>query len=217
MSGLGVIAIFAKPPRPGMVKTRLAATLGPERAAALAAAFLEDTLSLAASMPGAQVVVASTEDDRAALNLADTVPLWLQGAGDLGARQERICIRALDAGAPWVVAIGADSPGLPATRLHEAMAALAHGQAVLGPADDGGYYLLGLCACPKGLLAGLPWSSAETAARTRARLVTHGMTPRELAPWFDVDEPADLQRLRGLLATQEILAPATAALLGSAG
>lgn len=213
MSARGVIAVFAKPPRPGEVKTRLAATLGAAPAAELAAAFLHDTLALVRGEARATVVLASTEHDRAALQLPPEVPLWLQGEGDLGARQERICARALAGGAPWVLAVGADSPGMPAALLGQAIDALTSGRAVLGPADDGGYVLLGLRACPAGLLAGLPWSSPHTARETLARLASRGLPAAVLAPWFDIDQPEDLARLRGLLQRGEIHAPATARVL----
>jgi rSAM/selenodomain-associated transferase 1 len=201
-----VICIFAKPQVAGRVKTRLAAALGPERAAALARAFLEDTIASMRALPWAQVALASTEP------VSSDLPVLLQGDGDLGQRIERVLRAALEL-APCAIAIGADAPALPPRLLDAARAALDHADAVIGPADDGGFYLLGLRACPEGLLADLPWSAPDTCVRTAERLRAHGLRLEVLAPWFDVDRPEDLDRLRELIRNSEIVAPSTARLL----
>jgi rSAM/selenodomain-associated transferase 1 len=201
-----VICIFAKPPVPGQVKTRLAVALGPERAAALARAFLDDTIAAVRRLPRAQVALASTEP------VPGDVPVLLQGEGDLGERIERVLRAALEL-APFAIAIGADAPGLPPGLLEAARAALERADAVIGPADDGGFYLPGLRSCPKGLLADLPWSAPDTFVRTAERLRAHGLRLEVLEPWFDVDRPEDLDRLRDLIRNSEIDAPATARLL----
>jgi glycosyltransferase A (GT-A) superfamily protein (DUF2064 family) len=85
--------------------------------------------------------------------------------------------------------------------------------AVLGPTTDGGFYTLGLRACPVGLLAGLPWSSPSTFAATRERLFEAGFTIDVLPAYFDVDRPEDLGRLRAGLAAGTIHAPNTARFL----
>jgi len=205
------VCVFARPPVPGQVKTRLAQTIGDHRAAALAAAFLVDTLALVASLPWARPVIASTGPMPDGLVPGATV--WPQGDGTLDERLERIFRRALAEVPTGAIALGADSPGLPRGLLDDAHARLRAGDAVLGPADDGGFYLLGLRRCPSGLLAGVPWSSAETCAATERRLVQHTMTVARLLPWFDVDHVEDLTRLRGILAADRSRAPATAALL----
>lgn len=216
------IAVFAKPPVPGEVKTRLAAELGAARAAALAAAFVADTWALARSIEGARAVIASTGALPDAL--VPGAAVWPQGEGTLDARIERIVMRAIAGGdsgdatgggatVVGAIAIGADSPGLPRAFLDEAVAHVAAGRAVIGPADDGGFYLLGLPRCPAGLLAGIPWSDAATCAATRARLAAHALDPHVLPPWFDVDRASDLARLHALLRVDPSRAPATAALL----
>lgn len=201
-----MICIFAKPPVAGRVKTRLAAALGPERAADFARAFLDDTIAAVQALPWAQAALASTEPVPCAL------PVILQGEGDLGERIERVLRAALGL-APLALAIGADAPALPARLLEAARDALERADAVIGPADDGGFYLLGLRACPEGLLAGLPWSAPDTFARTAGRLRAHGLRLAVLEPWFDADRPEDLDRLRALLRSGKIVAPATARLL----
>ena len=206
------VCIFAKAPRAGAVKTRLAATIGAEAAAALARAFLQDALALALRLTSARVVLVLAGDPASLPALPAGVDLWPQGDGDLGARLERNLRRAL-AESPRALAIGTDSPGLPPAMLEDAVSSLAAHDAVVGPADDGGFYLLGLRACPRGLLAGLPWSAADTRERTLARLQERALSVDLLAPWFDVDVAADLERLRGLLRDGVIRAPATARLL----
>jgi hypothetical protein len=201
-----VICVFAKPPVAGEVKTRLAATLGADRAAALARAFLEDTLEAVQSVPWAEVALATTAPFPA------TAPTVLQGTGDLGARIERVLRAALER-APIAIAIGADAPALPRRLLEAARLALAEADAVLGPAADGGFYLLGLRRCPQGLLAGLPWSASDTCARTLAQLRAAGLRTVLVEEWFDIDRPEDLDRLRSALMAGEIVAPRTAALL----
>ncbi len=135
---------------------------------------------------------------------------WPQAEGDLGARLENALGRALGGGAAAAIAIGTDSPGLPAERLDAARTALDDADAVLGPAADGGFYLIGLRSCPVGLLADLPWSSGETFDRTRERLIARGLRVEVLPAWFDVDQPEDLESLRSRLDRGELVAPATA-------
>ncbi|MCA9599782.1 MAG: TIGR04282 family arsenosugar biosynthesis glycosyltransferase [Myxococcales bacterium] len=186
-----MILVFAKEPAPGTVKTRLAQRIGPERAAELAVAFLRDTWELVASMPGLSPVLV--------LDGATPFPaeVWPQGDGDLGARMERALRRGIEA-AGFAIAIGTDLPGLPAARLRQAADALQSGRAasVLGPAEDGGFYLIGLSRCPPGALSGLPWSTPSTCEATEARLTELGMPPLRLEQWFDVDEAKDLERVR---------------------
>ena len=129
-----LICVLAKPPEAGRVKTRLAATLGAEGAAALASCFLADTLAGLAGLDWAQVIVASTGP-----LAAGDHEIWPQGEGDLGARLERVLRRALTL-APCALAIGADSPGRPASLFAAAWAALRDADAVLGPAEDGGLH-----------------------------------------------------------------------------
>ncbi|MEZ4363071.1 MAG: TIGR04283 family arsenosugar biosynthesis glycosyltransferase [Kofleriaceae bacterium] len=213
----GRLCVVAKAPRAGEVKTRLAAALGATEAAALARAFLLDTCAAARALPWADVEVALSGEVEPALAEELAVELTAQGGGDLGARLERV-LRAALARAPVALAIGADSPGLPPRLLDDAHRALADGaDAVLGPADDGGFYALGLRRCPPGLLAELPWSQPDTFTRTHQRLVERGLRVAVLEPWFDVDHPADLERLRALLLDGAVRAPRTHRALGGGG
>ena len=208
MTERGAICIFAKPPELGRVKTRLAPALGEHGAAELARAFLVDTCSTARALPWASSIIATTGAFDEALAAELALPEWPQGEGDLGARLETVLRRAL-AAHPIALAIGADSPGLPPQLLDDARDALASADAAIGPTEDGGFYVLALRRCPDGLLSDLPWSRTDTFARTLERLLSRGLSVRVLAPWFDVDRPDDLVRLRALLERGEIVAPAT--------
>jgi len=207
------VCVFAKAPRPGVVKTRLAEAIGADQAAELATAFLADTWAAVARLPWARPIAAL--DAASAPGLPATTgraEIWLQGRGDLGARIERVLRRALRA-LPFAIALGADTPGLPRRLLERARAELRRSDAVLGPARDGGFYLLGLRRCPPGLLRGLTWSRADTFERTRDRLQERGLTVSLLPGWFDIDRPADLTRMRALLDAGEIRAASTARVL----
>lgn len=127
---------------------------------------------------------------------------------------ERIARAALDR-TELVILIGADSPGLPPWLLEQARTALTQVDAVLGPSDDGGFYLLGLRRCPEGLLCELPWSAPTTCAATRARLEACGLSTCTIDGWFDVDLPEDLERLRSYLDQDLVRAPHTASVLRS--
>jgi uncharacterized protein len=204
----GSICVFAKPPVPGRVKTRLIPILGSRGAAELAAVFLEDTWTAVSALSWAEPVLASTETAKRNVFPA-RAEVWLQGEGDLGARIEQILRRALT-DHPFAIAIGADSPGLPLKFLEQARAALARFDAVIGPSEDGGFYLLGLRTCPEGLLSGIPWSAPTTCLETIAKLEAAGLAVYVLDDWFDVDTPEDLEKLNALLTARQIEAPRTA-------
>ena len=204
------VCIFAKPPVARQVKTRLAAGVGAQQAAELAAAFLADTWASVQRLPWARVIVAST--GMLPEVLVPGASVWPQGEGPLGARLERVLRRALR-DAPAAIALGADSPALPVALLEAAREELMRGESVIGPAEDGGFYLLGVTAFPPGLLAGVPWSAANTCAATVERMAAQGLAPTVLPPWFDVDDADDLRRLRALLANEPERAPRTAAAL----
>ncbi len=202
------VCVFAKEPRPGLVKTRLIPALGAHGAAALAAAFLADTLACVATLPFARLVIAYDGEDAAA-RFDPAVQVWPQGDGDLGDRMERALARAL-ADTPLAILIGSDLPGLPASVVGEARRRLLDDADVaIGPAADGGYYLIGLRRCPTGLLSGLPWSVAETRARSEERFSALGLRVAHVPRWFDVDCPPDIEGLRQRIARGLVAGPAT--------
>ena len=181
------IAMFARYPTPGAAKTRLIPTLGPDGAAALHHKLVELTLG-AVRASGLPFEVRTTGAPPEAFVdwLGDDVPLVPQGDGDLGARLARV-------GAPMLL-IGSDCPDLRAAHLVAAAKALETAPAVLGPAGDGGYWLLGLARTMPQCFDAMPWGTADVAAQTRARLAGLGAHPIELETLHDCDRPEDLAR-----------------------
>ncbi len=189
---------MAKAPRPGLAKTRLAAALGDEGAARLAERMLRHAVRQAvrAGIGPVELRITPDADHPAfeALVREHGIALALQGDGDLGARMEHALAQGL-AHAPAAVVIGTDAPALDAALLRAAARALATHEAVLVPALDGGFVLLGLTRCPPGLLAGMQWSHARVLHDTRARLALAGLRVAELPALADIDSPDDLQHL----------------------
>lgn len=203
------VLVVAKAPVPGRVKTRLAATVGDDAAARLAGAALLDTLAAAAAAVGpARCVLAldgSFEDPAVVggAGLAAAADGWRvvpQGPGGLGVRLARA---HADCGPGPVVQVGMDTPQVGADDLRAVAAALADADAVLGPAPDGGWWVLGVrdpaIARP---LADVPMSTPTTGADTRAALVAAGHRVVPAAELADVDTAADA-------AAVAALAPAT--------
>jgi rSAM/selenodomain-associated transferase 1 len=186
------IVIFAKEPVPGRVKTRLIPELGADGAARLAAGMLERTVEEALAT-GLGVELCGEPD--AAAWFDGNVAKTAQGGGDLGQRLARAANRVL-AHEPLLL-IGADCPSLDRRRLGAAADSLAAHDAVIHPAEDGGYVLLGLARFDRSLFEGIAWSTATVGADTIARIEALGWTLDVRATLADVDEPADL-RLTGL-------------------
>lgn len=214
MAPLPCVAVMAKRPEPGRVKTRLAADLGEEVAARLSEAFLRDTLRTMRSQANAErclyVAPAGSEVWFAALD--PDAQLVVQPELDFGARVAAGFGALFDAGLGPVVFVGADMPHLAPELLDEAFDALTRTDVVLGPCEDGGYYLIGLAAERPRLLDGVRWSTAHTLADTVARAQAHRLSVHLTPESFDVDELADLRRL-ARLPDLEGRCPATAAAL----
>ena len=187
-----VVTLFAKYPRAGEVNTRLIPALGPERAAALHRRLTERTLETArASGLPVEVRFAGASREDFAAWLGD-LSLVKQGEGDLGARLARV-------EAPAIL-LGADVPDLRAAHLRSAAEALAEVPVAIGPAQDGGYYLLGFRGPVGFLFADMAWGTGEVLAETRRRLEERGTAYRLLETLSDCDRPEDLSRWPELLA-----------------
>lgn len=189
---------MARAPAPGQAKTRLALVIGGDQAAALAARMLECTLETARLAAVGTIELCVTPDTRhpAVRAAAERTGAALsdQGEGDLGERMARIARRVLAAGdAPLVV--GTDCPSLSAGHLQQAAQALQRHDAVLQPAFDGGYVLIGLRRFDLRLFEGVPWSTAAVMATTRERLRELGWSWREAETLHDIDRAADLIHL----------------------
>jgi rSAM/selenodomain-associated transferase 1 len=193
------VALFAKAPVAGRVKTRLVPPLTPEEAARVARALLVATLeTLVATLPVRWVLFldGTADEELRALVTARGLTLRPQGEGDLGARLGA-AFRALRAeGAARVIAVGADGPTLPPRLLGEAIDALLECDLVLGPTEDGGYYLVGTATSGDEIFRDIPWSTGSVLSTTLARAAESGRSVRLLPAWYDVDSVEDLRRLR---------------------
>jgi rSAM/selenodomain-associated transferase 1 len=194
------LGLFAKWPAPGGAKTRLApddATFGVR----VARAFLLDALTRFASVDARRVLACAppeAEADFAAL-AGGRFALVAQAAGDLGHRLCSFFTQEFAAGAAAVVVVGTDSPTLPVVFVEQAFAALERADVVLGPAADGGYYLLGCRRLPP-VFEGIAWGGSRVLAETVARLSDLAWRLAVLPPWYDVDTPADWAMLCGHVA-----------------
>ncbi len=210
------IGVMARAPVPGRCKTRLAKAIGDEPAADLYRAMLLDTLERYATLPcDRHVLLATPEDDGAAALHALAPEPWVvveQVGATLG---ERLIHAAETLGPGPLVLTGSDSPTTSLPAIAKALPTLTRPRHVLlGPADDGGYYLIGL-SCPEPrVFEDIPWSTDQVFARTRIRCEELGLSVSELPSCFDVDEPADVERLRRQLEEAPSLAPRTARAFG---
>lgn len=214
MSARVALAIMARYPAAGTVKTRLARAIGVERACTLYRAFLHD---LDERFTGGRRVVIwafhPPDSDFAACVSAGACRLPQSGDG-LGERMLNCFRRLCTDGFEKVILIGTDAPHLRDQWLDEAEAALDDADVVLGPTDDGGYYLVAMRQ-PHDIFSGIAMSTARVLADTVAKARSAGLTVRLLARTFDIDEAEDLTRLRALLEDDRVQPPLphTAALL----
>jgi rSAM/selenodomain-associated transferase 1 len=201
--------IFAKYPTASTVKTRMTPPLPGEEAAELHEACLRMVCENVASVGTLEMKLIVTPDDRTT-QLARRVGLhegdaWPQGDGDLGDRLNRAVVRAFDSDVRSVLLLGADSPTLSAEKIHEAIDALEEHQAVLGPCEDGGYYLLGLSAPTPALLTRIDWGSDSVTDQTRQRADEAGIDLHQLSTWYDLDRFEDIARARRDLSNMDLL------------
>jgi uncharacterized protein len=189
MSDTPVLVLFAKYPVPGFAKTRLIPALGAEGAARVHRHLTQRTVAtLLASGAPVEVRYAGATESAMSDWLGDDVALARQVEGGL---TERL----IDASraAPHIF-FGADTPDLGVETVHLAIAALADHDVVIGPADDGGYYLIGMQVAQPGLLTDMPWSTDRVYPETVARCATLGLSVATLPMLADCDRPEDLVR-----------------------
>ena len=197
--GKKVLLYFVKYPEPGRVKTRLATVLGDETAARVYRRLAETNLKALDPLreAGVHIVVAYDPPD-----LQPQVKSWLSGDYDylpqrgngLGERLASAFGSAFEAGAENVVAVGSDTLGLRAEIIRQSYDALSHGDLVLGPAKDGGYYLIGLTGYVPGLFRDIPWSTSGVLDATLARAREHGLRCHLLQELEDLDEISNMRR-----------------------
>ncbi len=206
LSSKGRLLVFARAPVPGQAKTRLVPRLGEEGAARLHRHLVEDTLGRlgAADIPielwcAPDIVHPFFAECRARFD----VELRSQQGEGLGERMAH-ALKSVLAGHSWAVIIGTDCPELSTADLQQALAWLEAGSdAVLGPAVDGGYYLLALRRFSPHLFEGIAWGGDRVLAQTRGRLQALGWQWRELAERHDLDRPEDLGHFPHLLTILE--------------
>lgn len=211
-NGICAIAVMAKAPQAGRAKTRLCPPLEPRQAAALSAAFLRDTTEnlrqaereapiarYAAYAPiGTEYTLREHLASGTRLILADGRLPTIRGVTGLGRCLLHAVIGMLAEGHDAACVLSSDVPTLPTHYLVQAaLASLAPprsaaGRIVLGPSEDGGYYLLGMTAPHASLFTDIAWSTSSVADATRARAQALGLDVFELEPWYDVDEVASL-------------------------
>jgi len=198
------LAIFAKAPLPGQVKTRLCPPLTPDEAATLHGSFVLDTLERTktaasklnlgfhrylACAPAASLVFFQIMEERHGVTLLDQV------GDNLGARMSHTCDVLFAKGYRRVVIVGTDVPSLPLEHYKQTFTLLDAHDVVLGPALDGGYYLLGLTRAVPDLFTDIPWSTDQVLARTKEQAAKLGLSTGLLPAWRDVDTIDDLVAL----------------------
>lgn len=197
--------MFAKFWASGEVKTRLAAAIGAEQAARLHQIFVQTLLERFGRTADRRTVVyapAGRAKSFAAL-AGDGWGLAAQAEGDLGQRMRSWFEVAFASGASRAVLIGSDSPTLPEPYVASAFQLLDDHDVVLGPAVDGGYYLVGAARPAPPIFEDMPWSQPSVWDETVARLAAAGWSCAALPRWYDVDEWDDLLRLRAELAAAD--------------
>lgn len=193
------VLVFAKAPVPGAVKTRLQDVLGPGGAAVLAARMARQTLRTVTAAGLASVTLCCAPDIHheffTLCRRLHGVALRPQASGDLGLRMHEALAAAL-AEHDGAILVGTDIPGMTTEDLLTAARELEGGaDAVLGPARDGGYWLIGVRRVDRAIFDGVSWSTSGVLAETRARMVALGWRVAEIATRWDVDRPEDLRAL----------------------
>jgi rSAM/selenodomain-associated transferase 1 len=199
-----VLGLFAKEPRPGQVKTRLASETSAEWAARVASALLLDTVERLARIEAVRVLAFTPPTtERYFANIAKgRFRLTPQGEGELGQRMATFFFEQFQADAATVVLLGTDSPTLPIPFIVQAFEELEGADIVIGPATDGGYYLIGLARSMPDLFQHISWSTSLVLADTIAVLQDHECRLALLPPWYDVDTLDDWRMLKGHVRAQ---------------
>jgi len=199
------LIIFARQPVPGRVKTRLAGAVGAPAAAELYSAMLADVLEQAAALPGIRPLLFWDCDGTGTPHRPDVPAMesFEQRGADLGLRMADAFGRAFGLGCEVCCVIGSDSPDLPPKYIRQAFALLESGETdvVFGPAEDGGYYLVGMKEIHPHLFADIAWSTPAVLATSLERARGLGLRTSLLEPWYDIDTLDDLARLLGTSAT----------------
>ena len=197
------LLVVSKRPEPGKTKTRLTPLLSAERAAQLYECLLRDTLDIARRVPNVRrwIAYAPVEETTYFQELAPDFSLVPQVGHNLGERLDHALTHVLGNGAAQAVIMDSDSPTLPADYVTRAFVELEHSDVVLGPCEDGGYYLIGLTRPQPRLLRGVKMSTPHVLHDTLEIAEREGLRTVLLPSWYDVDTPDELARLEIELAS----------------
>ncbi len=198
------LGMFAKYWQTGKVKTRLGEKLGMQTAATIHQAFVTTLAKRFAQVADARVIAVSPVEqlDEFRPIAAAGWQLVPQAAGDLGERMRHFFETSLQQH-QRVVLIGSDSPTLPAEYLHQAFEALTNHPVVLGPAEDGGYYLIGMRTSVADIFTGIEWGEGEVLQHTLKKLQQQDCDYHLLPEWYDIDHLEDFVRLKDELKSAE--------------
>jgi rSAM/selenodomain-associated transferase 1 len=197
--------LFAKKPEEGSVKTRLQPEFSPVESVELYTNFAKDCIENLARASIDRRLIAYTPSDaeetlRGLNNSLTSFEYYSQGSGNLGLRLERVFNFVFSKGGERVVALGTDAPTLPTDYINLAFDLLGSNDVVLGPAVDGGYYLIGSRVDVGNLFRDIPWGTEHVFEQTIDRL--KGTSFSLLPPWYDIDRPRDVKfliaHLRGM-------------------
>src|SRR6266545_1777999 len=201
------VAIMAKAPRAGEVKTRLCPPLSLADAAELYRRFLLDKIEQVRALSMASLAIAYTPAEARAFfeEVAPGFVLIPQRGADLGDRLANSLGALLDTGYRGALAIDSDTPTLPLGFLQQALDLITTPEidVVLGPTEDGGYYLIGLRTVHHELFETMAWSTSQVLPETIRRADAKGLRVACLPPWYDIDTPDDLARLQAELAASD--------------
>jgi rSAM/selenodomain-associated transferase 1 len=207
-----LLVIMAKAPRPGKVKTRLTPDLSPETVTAFYRCLLDDTLALARSLGDVEVAIMCPESDVNELSqlAGNDVSVVAQEGAGLAAGLTSVFSHFADGRQRRTIAFNSDSPHLPRSVLEDAFATLAEHDVVVGPTDDGGYYLVGAKASHPALFASDGMGTSTALERLLSNARTLGLSVGFSTPFYDIDVANDLSRLAAELRLTPTRAPRTA-------
>ena len=212
----GAVVVMAKAPREGFVKTRLTGAYRPCDVVQLSECMLRDTLALVQPLRPVHVAVMCPSED-----VADIAARLLAGIEVVGQRGRGLAAALVSAfecfvpGFRRVIALDSDSPHLPLAILQSAFELLETNEVVVGPTEDGGYYLVGASAMHPRLFDAAPLGTDNARGALLGNARALGLSVAFTEAWYDVDMPADLRRLAAELRIEPARAPRTAALLAS--
>jgi len=187
--------LFAKSPRAGFVKTRLTARTSAQEAAEFHRLCLIEAWNKLSSVAAAELFLYCDIHDPKMERMAAKDRFRLQSGADLGEKMRHCLEELLAERHGKVLIVGSDSPTLPIEHITSAIEALEIADVVLGPCEDGGFYLIGARKADSRMFDAITWSDGETRAQTVQAVKAVGLSVAEVDEWYDVDEPGDLDRL----------------------